>query len=298
LVLLGLIYIFVSVVLFLMDKRQRYISRILRLTKSDHKKDKKNRSALFLNRIEVWLNKNNIRMEPVEFIILVSILSSIIIIIGMINLYNPLVPVLLAVFIVFLIFIVINIRRKKENIKKETQLEQFLLDLKGNLYSNPNLLICLEKTIEDTGFPLKTDFEIVINDTRRGLLLEEALKRMIKRSSSYLIEIILTGLIVADKKGADLMIFIDDQIEYLREKRNIENYIRIISTGPKYTAYIIMLVPILVIIAVVLINREITKILFSGLGLACISYVLVSNAIGIFLINRLVNFRDEGEGLS
>jgi Flp pilus assembly protein TadB len=129
-------------------------------------------------------------------------------------------------------------------------------------------------------------------------LLEEALKRMIKRSSSYLIEIILTGLIVADKKGADLMIFIDDQIEYLREKRNIENYIRIISTGPKYTAYIIMLVPILVIIAVVLINREITKILFSGLGLACISYVLVSNAIGIFLINRLVNFRDGGEGLS
>jgi Flp pilus assembly protein TadB len=288
---------FISIVLFLMDKRQRYISRILRLTKSDNKKDKKNKGPLFLNRIEIWLKKNNIRMEPIELIILVSIMTSIIIIIGMINLYNPLVPVLLAVFIVFLIFILINIRRKKENIKKETQLEQFLLDLKGNLYSNPNLLICLEKTIEDTGFPLKTDFEIVINDTRRGLLLEEALKSMIKRSSSYLIEIILTGLIVADQKGADLMNFIDDQIEYLREKRNIENYIRIISTGPKYTAYIIMLVPILAIIAVVLINRGVTKILFSGLGLACISYVLVSNAIGIFLINRLVNFRDEGGGL-
>jgi len=281
-----------------MDKRQRYISRILRLTKSDNKKDKENKGTLFLNKIEIWLKKNNIRMEPIELIILVSIMISIIIIIGMINLYNPLVPVLLAVFIVFLIFILINIRRKKENIKKETQLEQFLLDLKGNLYGNPNLLVCLEKTLEDTGFPLKTDFEIVINETRRGLLLQEALKRMIGRSSSYLIEIILTGLIVADQKGADLMVFIDDQIEYLREKRNIENYIRIISTGPKYTAYIIMLVPIIVIIAVVLINRGMTKILFSGLGLACISYVLVSNAIGIFLINRLVNFRDEGGRLN
>ena len=199
---------------------------------------------------------------------------------------------------IFVMFIIINIRRKRENLKKEDQLEQFLLDLKGNLYGNPNLLISLEKTITGAIYPLKLDFEMVINDTRRGLLLEEALKKMINRNSSYLIEVILTGLIVANQKGADLMIFIDDQIEYLREKKNIDNYIKIISTGPKYTAYIIMLVPILAIIAVILINKNITQILFSRLGLICISYVLISNALGIFLINRMVNSPNESRRLS
>jgi tight adherence protein B len=220
-------------------------------------------------------------------------LSSIVIIIGITNFYNPLVVVLLAIFILFICLVFINIRRRKENTRKEKQLEQFLLDLKGNLYSNPNLQISLEKTISDTEFPLKTDFENVIQDTRRGLLLEEALRKMIDRSSSYLIEVILTGLIVADQKGADLMLFIDDQIEYLREKRNIENYIRIVSTGPKYTAYVIMLVPIFVIIAIVLINRNISQILLSSTGLICISYVLISNGLGIFIINKLVNSPNE-----
>jgi tight adherence protein B len=236
------------------------------------------------------LRKNNINIETGEFIILLSILSSIVIIIGMLNFNNPIAPLLIVVFILFIIFMLIKIRSKKENIKKEKQLEQFLLDLKGNLYSNPNLLISLEKTISDIGLPLKTDFEMVIQDTRRGLLLEEALRKMIARSSSYLIEIILTGLIVADQKGADLMVFIDDQIEYLREKRNIDNYIRIVSTGPKYTAYAIMLIPVFVIIVIILINKNIAHLLFSGFGIVCISYVLISNVLGILIINRLVNF--------
>ena len=153
-------------------------------------------------------------------------------------------------------FVLINIRRKKENMKKTAQLEQFLLDLKGNLYGNPNLLISLEKTIQFIGYPLKADFEIVINDTRRGLLLEEALKKMINLNSNYLIKVILKGIIVADQQGAELMTVIDEQIEYLREKRNIDNYIKIISTSPKYTAYIIMLLPILVIFTLIFINRN------------------------------------------
>jgi len=263
------------------------------LTKNVQTIDKKINNASIYNKIELWLKKNNIDIEPGEFIILLSILFSIITIIVVTNFYDPIISILFAILILFIFFISVNIRRKKENIKKEKQLEQFLLDLKGNLYGNPNLLISLEKTITDTGSPLKADFEKVIQDTRKGLLLEEALRKMIDRSSSYLIEIILTGLIVADQKGADLMIFIDDQIEYLREKRNIDNYIKIISTGPKYTAYVIMLVPIFVIIAIVLINRNISQILFSGLGLVCICYVLISNGLGIFIINKLVNSPNE-----
>jgi tight adherence protein B len=232
-------------------------------------------------------------MEIEEFFILLSILLSIVIIIGIINAPNPIISILLSAFMTFVLFIYINIRQKRENSKKEAQLEQFLLDFKGNLYSYPNILNSLEKTIPEVNYPLRRDFEMIIDDTRRGLLLNESLKNMIKRNSSYLIEVILTGLIVANDKGVDLISFLDDQIDYLREKRNIDNYIKILSSGPKYTAYLIMIIPLIAIIIVILINRNVIDILFSGFGLIILSYVIMSNAIGIFLINRMINFQNE-----
>ena len=182
--------------MFFIDKRKKQITRILRLVKKVPQKRKEESSNTVFKKLEIWLKRNNIKIEGTEFIIMLSILSSIIIIIGVMNFKNPMISVLSAIFIILIMFVLINIRRKKENMKKTAQLEQFLLDLKGNLYGNPNLLISLEKTIQFIGYPLKADFEIVINDTRRGLLLEEALKKMINLNSNYLIKVILKGIIV------------------------------------------------------------------------------------------------------
>ena len=68
---------------------------------------------------------------------------------------------------------------------------------------------------------------------------------------------------------------------------------KILSTGPKYTAYLIMLIPVAAIIVVILINKNIIDILFSSFGIISLVYVVSSNAIGIFLINRLLNYQNE-----
>lgn len=245
------------------------------------------------NKINTWLMKNNINLEIEEFFIIISILMSLLIIIGIFTAPNIIISFLLSIFLVFVLFIFINIRKKRENYKKEIQLEQFLLDLKGNLYGNQNILNSLEQTVSETEYPLKKDFELVINDTKRGLLLDEALRNMVKRNSSSLIEIVLSGLIVANDKGADIISFLTDQIEYIREKRAIDNYIKILSTGPKYTAYLIMLIPVAAIIVIILINNNIIDIFFSSFGIISLVYVVLSNAIGIFLINRLLNYQNE-----
>ena len=112
-----MIYIFASVILFLTDKRKKYIARILRLTKSEPSKGNGKKVAALFNRIELWLKKNNINMDLEEFIILISILFSIMVIIGVINFQNPIIVFLISIFIIFVLFIVINIRRKKENLK-------------------------------------------------------------------------------------------------------------------------------------------------------------------------------------
>ena len=279
--------------MYIIEKRKNYIRRILRLSRDETLSNSSQKGDSLVNKIVIWLEKNNINLEIEEFTIIISILMSLVIIVGIFTAPNIIISFLLSVFLVFILFIFINMRKKRENSKKEIQLEQFLLDLKGNLYGNPNILNSLENTVSESEYPLRRDFELVINDTKRGLLLDEALKNMVKKNSSYLIEIVLSGLIVANEKGADLISFLTDQIEYIREKRAIDNYIKILSTGPKYTAYLIMLIPVAAIIVVVLINKNIIDILFSSLGIISLTYVILSNAIGIFLINRMVNYQDE-----
>ena len=279
--------------MYIIEKRKNYIRRILRLSGDETSSNKSKKDNSLANRIVIWLEKNNINLEIEEFTIIISILMSLVIIVGIFTAPNIIISFLLSVFLVFIIFIFINMRKKRENSKKEIQLEQFLLDLKGNLYGNSNILNSLENTVSESEYPLRRDFELVINDTKRGLLLDEALKNMVRKNSSYLIEIVLSGLIVANEKGADLISFLTDQIEYIREKRAIDNYIKILSTSPKYTAYLIMLIPVAAIIVVILINKNIIDILFSSFGIISLIYVILSNAIGIFLINRMVNFQDE-----
>ena len=286
-------YIFGAIALFINEKKKNYIRRILRLSGDEVISNSTKRGNKLINKINIWLMKNNINLEIEEFFIIISILMSLLIIIGIFTAPNIIISFLLSIFLVFIIFIFINMRKKRENFKKEIQLEQFLLDLKGNLYGNQNILNSLEHTISETEYPLKKDFELVINDTKRGLLLGEALKNMVKKNSSCLIEIVLSGLIVANDKGADIISFLTDQIEYIREKRAIDNYIKILSTGPKYTAYLIMLIPVAAIIVVILINKNIIDILFSSFGIISLVYVVSSNAIGIFLINRLLNYQNE-----
>jgi len=288
-----MMYIFGAIALSINEKRKNYIRRILRLSDDEVIRNSTKKGNRLAYKINTWLMKNNINLEIEEFFIIISILMSLLIIIGIFTAPNIIISFLLSIFLVFIIFIFINMRKKRENFKKEVQLEQFLLDFKGNLYGNQNILNSLEQTVSETEYPLRKDFELVINDTKRGLLLDEALRNMVKRNSSCLIEIVLSGLIVANDKGADIISFLTDQIEYIREKRAIDNYIKILSTGPKYTAYLIMLIPVAAIIVIIMINNNIIDILFSSFGIISLVYVVLSNAIGIFLINRLLNYQNE-----
>ena len=274
----------------IIDRQKNIVRRILRLSSNKNFIDSENKSKGILNKINIWLNKNSINSKAKEFIILIFILFSLTFSIGLFFDLGLILSVLFACVNIFIIFLIINIRKKRENFKKENQLEQFLIDLVGNLYGNPNILNCIQKTVKETDYPLRREFETVLNDIQRGFLLNDALKNMIKRNSSPLIEIVLIGFIAANDKGVDLIGFLKDQIEYTREKKNMESYIKILTSGPRYTSYLIMLIPVVSIVIIILINRNFIDVLLSGMGMLTLVYIIISNTIGFFLINRMISF--------
>jgi len=287
---LGFLYIFGSIAVYVIDKRKNLINRILRVSNYPNLISDESKRHSVIYKIRVWINYNNLNLEVKEFLILIFIFSSLLFLIGLFFGLGLLFSTFILIIGIFLFFIFVNIRKKRLNIRKEDQLEQFLLELIGYLYGNPNILNCIQKTIQDTEYPLRKEFEIVLNDTSKGLLLNEALRNMITRNSSPLIETILIGFIVANDKGVDLIEFLKDQVEYIREKKNMESYIKILSSGPKYTSYLITLIPVVSIIVIILINRDIMKILFTGIGILTLVFILLSNMAGFFIINRIINY--------
>lgn len=310
--MLGFLYIFGGISLYAIEKRKNIISRLMRYRDNYdyggsnfingrpgdptnlNKKGILNNRGL-ISKINYWLQKNSISLGAREFMILIIIILSLVFTACLAFTINLMIPILLSAVILFLMFIFIDLRGRKENLKKEDQLENFLLDLIGNLYANPNITLGIQKTLESAEYPLKRDFEIVIDDVRRGILLNDALRSMVKRNSSNIIEVVLTGLVVANEKGTDLIDFLKDQIDYTREKKSINNYIKILSSGPKYTSYIIMLIPVASIIIASLINKNFISSLLSGIGIAILIYAGISYFLGFLFINRIINFGEENK---
>lgn len=304
--LLGFLYIFCAAALYANVRKNWLVRRLKRAYSeegyleniSQGSSGGKNgavsvKSKTMLDKLNSWLIKNNIRADAVTFMLAILVILSLVFTVSMFFEDGILIFISVSIFLCLAVFIFIDLKSRKILQKKEDQLEGFLIDLTGNLYANPNVLISMQKTLELAEDPLKSEFEIVIEDTRRGILLNEALFRMIERNKSEIIRMVISGFIASNEKGVDLIEFLKDQLDYIREKKSISSYIRILSTGPRYTSYVIMLIPVTVVCIVSLLNKSFAQSLLNGFGLWILVYALISYVTGFLIINKIVNLAEK-----
>ncbi len=313
--LLGFLYIFCAAALYVNSRENWLLRRLKRTYPEEDYSNNVSRRSFFdskkqglangkniyasagrktiLDRLNSRLVKNNIRVDAATFLLIFLVALSLIFIVCIFFKNGILIFISISIFLCLTAFIFIDIRGRKMIQKKENQLEGFLIDLTGNLYANPNVLISIQKTLEIAEDPLKSEFETVVEDTRRGVLLNEALFRMIERNKSEIIMMVISGFIASNEKGVDLIEYLKDQLDYIREKKSISSYIRILSSGPRYTSYIIMLIPVVVVCIVSLLNKNFAHSLLNGFGLGVLIYALLSYIAGFLIINRIVNLAEK-----
>jgi len=283
---MGLIYLFLFLIIYYSKKRKFIYNKLVRNEENVIEEEKGKQAAGFIYR---FYKKSNLPVSFGEFIIIIFMIFSA----ELLLCTYFFLPFFIIIFIIFttiiIIYVVINSLSSLIIHKKESQLGAFLIELSGNLYGNPNILVSIRKSIEKTNSPLKDDLQAILDDCAKGLLLRDALKNMIIKNKSSLIEIILMGIIAANEKGVDLVLFLNYQIEYLREKKSLNNYIKILSTGPKYTSYFIMIIPLVSIVVILLLNKNFINLYLNGFGLIVIIYSLASYITGFLMINKIIN---------
>lgn len=270
-----------------MERKQNFLRVILKNNILSNKASEEKET--FFEKVLLWYKLKNLNISFSSFLILLFVIFSFEIMICLFFKLSFLILIIILIATACLILIIINIYKGKSIEKKELQLEQFLINLSGNYYMNPNLIVCIRKSLDNIDDPLKSDFEVILNDCAKGLLLKDALKEMIARNDSKLIEVIVSGLIAANEKGTDLNSFLKYQIEYIREKKTLINYIKVLSSGPKYTSYFIMFIPLFSILLIALFNKNFLSLFYLDVGIYVLIYSLISFLIGFILINKVIN---------
>ena len=98
-------YIFGAAAIYFVEKKKNIINRILRLSPTNSKSASKGKNQKGMNRIDLWLAKNNIKLDAKEAIVLIFVLSSFLFLIGLFFKFGLFFSILFSITIFFILYV-------------------------------------------------------------------------------------------------------------------------------------------------------------------------------------------------
>lgn len=166
-------------------------------------------------------------------------------------------PVIVVLFSFFSEQIVFDSKIKKRCKKLENEALFFFEILSLTLETNPYLKGALELTTKNIDSELSNEFKKTLSDVKMGKSFSESLALMKERIPSEAINTILLNLTESSIYGNNVATSINNQLEYLREKKILETKAEISKLPTKISVLsVLFFVPmmLLIILAPVLID--------------------------------------------
>ena len=136
--------------------------------------------------------------------------------------------------------------------------------------------------------PCKEEFGQILQELNLGGDLEEALARLITRVNSEDARLLATAVAVQRRTGGNLIEVLGQMGTMLRERERLRRDVRVITTAPRVSGYVVALLPVLTVIAMYITSRYYIDTLLSepiGRVAAAVGGVLV--LVGLFLNHRV-----------
>lgn len=181
--------------------------------------------------------------------------------------------------------------KKMEAGRKEkfrNQLIDALLTVSACLKSGLSLLQAIEVIAEEMPPPISKEFNLVLNENKVGVTLEEALERLNKRLYSEELNMLVTSILVSRHTGGDLSRILERLVYSIRQKNKIAQQVKSLTIQARYQGMILMVLPIIFAFTVTQINPGFFKTMFEmEKGRMLLLYAVVSQILGMFTIIRL-----------
>ncbi|ASN52640.1 type II secretion system F family protein [Sinomonas sp. R1AF57] len=197
--------------------------------------------------------------------------------------------VLLALLGGFAPLIWLSMKISKRQATFGDQLPDTLQTIAGNLRAGHSLLRALDGAADDSEAPMSEELRRVVNETRIGRDLLEALADVAVRTKSP--DFLWTAQAVETQRevGGNLAEVLENVTETIRERAQLARQVKALSAEGKMSALVLVLLPIAFILLLTVINPIYAQVFFTTFaGWMMLGAVALLLSVGSFWLSRLI----------
>jgi tight adherence protein B len=167
-----------------------------------------------------------------------------------------------------------------------------MLNLMVNgLRAGYSIMQAMEAVSKEMPAPISDEFRRVVQEMQLGIPMERALDNLLRRIPSEDLDLVITAINVQREVGGNLAEILDTISFTIRERVRIKGEIRVLTSQVMYSGRFLALMPILISLALWLLNRPYMMEFFNPEtrvpGIIALSVGAIMIASGYFVMNRI-----------
>jgi tight adherence protein B len=171
----------------------------------------------------------------------------------------------------------------------ERQLPDALLAISSALRAGASLGNALRQITQDAEAPLSQEFGLMLREQRLGIPLSVALTNLHLRMPCESVQMTTTLMRIATLSGGSLASLLETLSETIRARLHIHMKVDVLTSQGKMQAWIVGALPFALLAVLSVIDpTSIQLLLHTAIGQGVLAIILLLEAAGIYLLNRIL----------
>lgn len=240
-------------------------------------------------KLRLEMMRAGLRLRPVEFIAICIASSAVVGLLGMVATNQLGLAVLFGVVGAFVPVGVLKQRQQKRARQFNNQISDALTLIVSSLRSGYSFARAMQLVADEMPAPISEEFTFALGEVSLGVAVEVALQRMVERTQSYDLDLVVTAVTIQLQVGGNLAEILGTIADTIRERVRVQREIDVLTAEGKLSGVILFLLPIAVG-GMILVNNPgyFKPILTYPLGIPILVGTLVVQMIGGLIIKRMV----------
>lgn len=174
----------------------------------------------------------------------------------------------------------------------DEQVEEAMIYMSNSFKANPSLPDALQDVINSMGPPLTQEIDVMLKEYKLGTPLDHALINMQRRVPSRNLQLAIAALLIGRTVGGNIPKILEDIASTIRESFRLERVIDTQTAQGKMQAWVMGMMPIVVIGLFYLMDPELIQPLFETfIGFIVLSVAAALNIIGVIFILKIIRIQ-------
>ena len=175
------------------------------------------------------------------------------------------------------------------NLEYESKILDFVLGINNGLRSGIALPQALEIVGRDIGGVMQEELNIALYEYRLGVELTEALQHMHSRMPNENMQLLITSIALTQKSGGSLSDILGNLVVTIRQRTSFQAKVKTLTAQGKFEAIVMASAPFVAFVFLYILDSNLMyPLLTTPLGIASIVVVLILEAIGFFIIKKII----------